>query len=552
MIINQIKTSYWIFLLSLIFLAQDPLNSQSQMFPKPYVSQVWVADIGDGTYKNPVLNADYSDPDAIRVNDDFYMIASSFDQVPGLPILHSKDLVNWSLIGHALKRQPPFEVFDKTQHGNGVWAPAIRHNNNEFYIYYPDPDFGIYLTKAKKITGPWSAPQLVLAGAGLIDPCPLWDDDGRVYLAYAYAGSRAEIKSILVIREFNREGTKPLSDPVLVFDGHEKDPTVEGPKLYKRNGYYYIFAPAGGVATGWQLVLRSKNIYGPYDRKVVMAQGNSPVNGPHQGAWVNTPKGQDWFLHFQDKEAIGRVVHLQPMKWVNDWPVIGADADGDGTGEPVLRYKKPDLGKNYPIQTPIESDEFDNPFLGLQWQWQANPQETWSFMQPSQGVLKMVAKPIPENARNLWDVPNVLLQKFPTDEFTVTTKIKFTRAVKPTGEKMGLTTMALSYGNIAVKTKKDGQYIVFTTCEDADKGSKEIEKEIVKLNQRDVYFRIQFSKDTTYKFSYSLDGSHFNTVGGMKAVPGKWIGIKMGLFATSESPINDSGYMEVDWFRVTK
>ena len=212
------------------------------------VSKVWVADNGNGTYKNPVIDADYSDPDAVRVGDDYYLVASSFDAVPGLPILHSKDLVNWTIIAHALKRQPPFDHFSKTQHGNGVWAPVIRHHNGEFYIYYPDPDFGIYVTRAKNIKGPWTDPVLVEAGKGLIDPCPLWDDNGKVYLAHAYAGSRAGIKSLLVIKELDGTGTRVTSEGILVYDGHETDATIEGPKLYKRNGYYYIFAPAGGVS----------------------------------------------------------------------------------------------------------------------------------------------------------------------------------------------------------------------------------------------------------------------------------------------------------------
>ncbi|HPH47090.1 MAG TPA: glycoside hydrolase 43 family protein, partial [Chryseolinea sp.] len=291
------------------------------------VSKVWVSDLGNGSYKNPILHADYSDPDAIRVGDDFYMTASSFDAVPGLPILHSKDLVNWKIIGHALKRQPPFEHFEETQHGNGVWAPSIRYHNDEFYIYYPDPDFGIYVTKAKKVEGPWSEPLLIESGKGLIDPCPLFDGD-KNYLVFAYAGSRAGIKSVIAIKQLNDAGDKTIDEGRIVYDGHQLDPTIEGPKFYKRNGYYYIFAPAGGVSTGWQLVLRSKNIYGPYERKVVMDQGKSSINGPHQGAWVDTSTGEDWFIHFQDKEAYGRVVHLQPMKWVNDWPVIGVDKDG--------------------------------------------------------------------------------------------------------------------------------------------------------------------------------------------------------------------------------
>ncbi len=518
---------------------------------KPDVSKVWVADLGNGKYKNPVLDADYSDPDAIRVGDDFYMVSSSFDAVPGLPILHSKDLVNWTIIGHALKRQIPFEHFSKTQHGNGVWAPAIRFYKGEFYIYYPDPDFGIYLTKAKSATGPWSEPVLVEAGKGLIDPCPLWDEDGKVYLVHAYAGSRAGIKSIIVVKKLNAAGDKVMDEGKLVYDGHELDPTIEGPKFYKRNGYYYIFAPAGGVATGWQLVLRSKNVYGPYERKVVMDQGKSPINGPHQGAWVDTPTGEDWFLHFQDKEAYGRVMHLQPMKWINNWPVIGVDADGDGIGTPVLTYQKPKITKPTAIVTPAESDEFNSTNLGLQWQWQANPSATWSFLNPTNGSLRLYSVKMPDSAKNYWEVPNLLLQKFPTEQFTVTTKLTFTPNTKLENEKAGLIIAGLSYANIAVKSKKDGLYLVYTTCSAADKGKAEKEEVVVKLNTKDVQLRVTVNKGAQCQFSYSLDGLTFiNVKDVFQAEPGKWIGAKVGLFCVRTQQTNDAGYADFDWFRI--
>ena len=514
------------------------------------VSKVWVADNGNGTYKNPVLNADYSDPDAIRVGDDFYMVASSFEDVPGLPILHSKDLVNWTILGHALLRQPPYGHFSRTQHGNGVWAPAIRYHNGEFYIYYPDPDFGIYVTKAKNAAGPWSEPVLIEAGKGLIDPCPLWDDNGNVYLVHAYAGSRAGIKSIAVVKRLNAAGDKVMDNGILVYDGHELDPTFEGPKFYKRNGYYYIFAPAGGVSTGWQVVLRSKNIYGPYERKVVMDQGSSPTNGPHQGAWVTTQTGEDWFLHFQDKEAYGRVVHLQPMKWQNDWPVIGVDKDGDGKGEPVVTYKKPNVGKVYPIQTPAESDEFDGEKLGLQWQWMANPKATWYFLNRSKGTLRLYSQLV-DTVPNLWFAPNVLLQKFPADEFMVTTKMKFTASEKIDKEKAGLAIMGMSYANIAIKNIKNELHIVYTTCKDAEKGKIENETILAKTKVQDVYLRVAVSKGGKCAFSYSFDGKDFTGAGEpFTAEVGKWIGAKVGLFCTRITQINDSGWTDVDWFRV--
>jgi beta-xylosidase len=513
------------------------------------LSKVWVSDLGNGSYKNPVINADYSDPDAIRVGDDFYMTSSSFDAVPGLPILHSKDLVNWTLIGHALKHQPPFEHFATTQHGNGVWAPAIRFHNGEFYIYYPDPDFGIYLTKAKDISGPWTDPVLVEAGKGLIDPCPLWDDDGKTYLAHGWAGSRAGIKSVITVKEMNPEGTKTLNEGVLVYDGHELDPTIEGPKFYKRNGYYYIFAPAGGVSTGWQLVLRSKNVYGPYERKVVMDQGKTAINGPHQGAWVDTKSGEDWFLHFQDKGAYGRVVHLQPMTWINDWPMIGEDKDKDGTGQPVLTYKKPKTDKPYPLATPPDSDEFNEHSLGLQWQWQANPSGIWSAT-TNQGLLRLYSWLPPDTARNLWDVPNILMQKTPADEFTVTTKLKFTPNTKIENEQTGLVVMGRNYARIFLKSRKDGIYIMYGVCNKADKGKSEEEKEIAKLHGNEVQFRVSMKARGVCTFSYSIDGKKFIETGTSQATEGQWIGAKLGIFCTRDSKTNDSGYADFDWFRI--
>ena len=462
-----------------------------------YVSKVWVADKGDGTYKNPILHADYSDPDAIRVGDDFYLTASSFSDVPGLPILHSKDLVNWQIINYVFRQQEPAEVFAKPRHGNGVWAPSIRYHNNEFYIFYPDPDYGIYMTKTKDPAGQWEKPILVKAGKGLIDPCPLWDDDGKAYLVSAFAGSRAGFKSVLMVSQMSPDGTKLLDDGVMVFDGHEKHPTIEGPKLYKRNGFYYIFAPAGGVPTGWQLILRSKSIYGPWEEKIALAQGKSTTNGPHQGAWVTTQTGEDWFLHFQDKGAYGRIVHLQPMKWVDDFPVMG------NNGEPVLTYKKPNVGKTYPKETPVESDEFNDSKIGLQWQWHANYQTGWALPFPAKGVLRLNSVQLPDNYKSLWDVPNLLLQKFPAEEFTVTTKASFEPRFE--GEKFGLVVMGLDYSYIGVTYKGGKLYVAQAGVRDADKGNAETENVPFALNEKTFYLRVKVAKDAMCSFSFSTE-----------------------------------------------
>ncbi|GAA4353215.1 glycoside hydrolase 43 family protein [Hymenobacter saemangeumensis] len=515
------------------------------------VSKVWVPDLGNGSYKNPVLYADYSDPDVVRVGPDYYLTSSSFNAVPGLQILHSRDLVNWTIIGAVFSQQPPLADFQQPQHGNGVWAPAIRYHNKQYYIYYPDPDRGIYVTRAKHPAGPWEAPVLVKEARGWIDPCPLWDDDGQAYLVHAFAGSRAGFKSVLALSRMSPDGLRLIGDDVLIFDGHEKHPTIEGPKFYKRKGYYYILAPGGGVATGWQVALRSNNPFGPYEDKIVMAQGKTPVNGPHQGAWVDTPDGKEhWFLHFQDQGPYGRVVHLQPLQWKNDWPVIGSDADGDGTGEPVLTHAKPAVKGPVTLATPATSDEFEANSLGLQWQWHANPQVGWAFPNGPQGYLRLYSVPLPADFKNMWQVPNLLLQKLPAAQFTATARLRFTPRFE--GEKTGLIMMGLDYAYLGLSSQGGKLLLAPTTCTSADKGSAEASGGSVEIPAKQpIYLRVSVKEGAKCQFSYSLDGQTFQPIGSeFQAREGKWIGAKMGLFCLRAGKTNDAGNVDVDWFRV--
>ena len=502
------------------------------------------------TYTNPIIHADYSDPDVVRVGDDFYLTSSSFNCIPGLPILHSRDLVNWRIIGHAIQRQVPADVFAQPQHGNGVWAPAIRFHRGYFYIFYGDPDFGIYMVKARNAAGPWSKPLLVKAAKGWIDPAPFWDDDGNAYLVHAWANSRSGIKSILTINRLSADGRRLLDEGRMVFDGRAHHPTIEGPKLYKRNGYYYIFAPAGGVTSGWQTVLRSKNIYGPYEDRIVMDQGQTTVNGPHQGAWVELKSGESWFVHFQDRGAYGRIVHLQPVRWVDDWPVIGNDPDGDCKGEPVATYRKPDVGREYPAQSPQTSDEFDDYRLGLQWQWHANPLDYWSLVSSvaTRGQLSLVVIPPPPKAQNLWGVPNLLLQKFPAREFTVTTFIRASHLLRE--QRSGLVIMGRDYSYLAVIKTADDLRLIRGTCLDAAKGAAEKEEGVATLQASSVYLRVTVTGEAHCEFSYSLDGKKFASLGeGFNAKQGMWIGAKVGLFALGPVDAIHSGHADYDWFR---
>ena len=485
------------------------------------------------TYTNPVLPLDYSDPDAIRVGDAYYMTASSFNHVPGLPILKSYDLVHWQLIGHALTSLTPIEHFNTVRHGGGVWAPSIRFHNNQFYIYYPDPDFGIYVVTAKNIAGPWSAPVLVEAGKGLIDPCPLWDTDGNNYLVHAYAGSRAGIKSILVIKKLNAQATKVVDAGKLIYDGHDIDPTIEGPKLYKRGGWYYIFAPAGGVATGWQTVLRSKNIYGPYERRVVMEQGKTSVNGPHQGAYLETPTGESWFLHFQDKEAYGRIVHLQPMVWKNDWPIIGGHSYNATVGNPVTSHA-------LPVSAKAQLTETAHP--NLLWQWQANPQAHWKMN--LNGVDRFYAVAKQDSTQNLWNAPNLYLQKIPADSFVFTVRLHF----KPNqfGEKTGLILFGLDYAYLGLEKTATGNQLIFVHCLGAEKNGKEQKQVIADRVSSSIYLNLTVKAGAIASFAYSTDGKLYTSAGEkFVAKPGKWVGAKMGLFCSGERITNDAGFVEM-------
>lgn len=535
-----------------------PLLSSAQ-----YRSEVWCPDNGDGTYTNPVIDADYSDPDVCVVGDDYYMTASSFNCIPGLPILHSKDLVNWEIIGYALKKLEPEEIFNKPSHGNGVWAPCIRHHNGEFYIYWGDPDHGVFMVKTKDPAGEWEEPVCVIPGVGMIDTTPLWDEDGRCYLANGWANSRSRFASVLTVRELNAEGTKAIGDPVIVFDGNgNANRTVEGPKFYKRDGWYWIMCPAGGVPTGFQLAMRSKSPFGPYESKVVLAQGKTSVNGPHQGGWVHTSQGEDWFLHFQDKECYGRVVHLQPVTWKDNWPVMGIDKDGDYCGDPVLKFRKPKTAAPVVVTNPVESDEFNAPKLGLQWQWHANYDQKFG-MPTAFGTYRIYTHKVSDNFVNLWEVPNLLLQKTPTDNFTATAKIRFTS--KDQNQLGGIIMMGLDYSALVVKRVGDEFQLQQITCHGADKGKKEDVKVLATLKptakdkidyqpaiHEDIYLRMIVNNGKC-RFAYSKNGKKYEAVGEeFKMREGKWIGAKIGFVAIEPAGKTNRGWIDADWFRVTK
>ena len=555
---------------------------------------MWLADLGNGNYRNPILYADYSDPDAIRVGEDYFMVASSFSNSPALPILHSKDLVNWKVVNYCLKHIPEFR-YNNPLHGCGVWAPSIRYHEGTYYVCFPMPDEGIYMTTTKDPFGEWSEPVNIRPGAGWIDPCPFWDDDGNAYLVAGVAKSRIGYKSVLHIVRMRPDGMGIFGDEVKIFDGNENGQiTIEGPKMYKRNGYYYIFAPAGGVKTGWQTILRSKNPFGPYEYKVVLRQGDSLVNGPHQGAWVDTITGEDWFLHFQDVYAAGRITHLQPMHWENDWPIIGINKEGNDYGEPVMQYVKPNIGKTaeelndtdkYPVCEPDTTDEFDTDKMMLQWQWNSNYDDSWYVTKTD-----AYGKKVPDGSyirlnalastplRPVSDYRNLLLQKWPAPEFECVTKMCVNGLEN--GDYAGIVSLGVEYGAVGI-VKNFGEYAIRTVrgtqsfdCEAAyskeDVKDYPIAKDTFADKEKTVYLRYTVkrtgTKDTKemalavknvpveeVTLEISFDGKVYEKQVSFTAKAGRWVGVKNGMFVNHNNEIKNEnegdGFVTADYIR---
>ncbi|MBT9371132.1 glycoside hydrolase 43 family protein [Rhizobium sp. CSW-27] len=542
----------------------------------------WISDQRDGTYLNPVLNGDYSDVDVVRVGDDYYLTSSSFTNVPGLPILHSRDLVNWTIIGYALSRLVPEAHYLVPRRGGGVWAPTIRHRNDKFMIYYADPDFGTYVVTAIDPTGPWTPPVLVDATKGAIDPAPLWDEDGQGYLVYAFAKSRSGIDNIIALKRLNADGTATVGEEIRIIEAGAFPPvetsqglmpwfTVEGPKLYKRGRYYYVFAPAGSVKGGWQGVFRSEAIEGPYEGRSVMDQGATEINGPHQGAWVDTPDGnENWFLHFQDTDAYGRRVMLQPMIWDDDgWPLIGERQEGKHYGQPVQSFRKPDLPV-HPVAAPVADDDFKDGFH-LGWQWSANPASDW-FDASIKGKLRL--KSVSSSA-NLWEAGNLLTQKLPGMAFSVTATLSLAPNLE--GERAGLLVFGADYGWIGLENTADGVKLVQVTRLKASAGGAETVLSAPLKVAGPVIVRAILEPVTvpqpvppfpnywpsmlratmaSVRFCYSTDGETFVPIGsGFLAPPGRWVGVQIGIFAqaligTPSNVATRVGYAEFERFTI--
>lgn len=496
-------------------------------------------DQGNGTYVNPILNADYSDPDAIRVGDKYYMIASDFHFM-GMQMLESDDLVNWTLISKVYDRinLPQYEEMDA--YAEGSWAPALRYHDGKFWVFFCTPYDGLFMTTATDPHGPWAPLHHVKDVDNWEDPCPFWDEDGQAYLGRSILGAGP-----IIIHKMSPDGRELLDEGRTVYTG----PVAEGTKIHKFGEYYYLSIPEGGVQTGWQTILRSKNIYGPYEKKVVLEQGMTAINGPHQGSIVDTPDGEWWFLHFQEHNPIGRVVHLQPMHWKDGWPVIGVDQDMNGIGEPVLTWRNPgwkvhknetELHGDKIVEVkdkgclPAHSDDFNSPELGLQWQFNHNPVDgEWSLTE-RKGWLTINAL----KGESFRKARNTIAQKSMgyVGEFTV----KLDLSSLKENDYAGLAMMAQWNWQVGVM-KKDGKLYLY-------KGSDDNAVEVSLPYMKNViYLRIHLNAlANTYSFSYSENNKDFTPIGDSTDMwNGHWKGLHPAVFCYNTE--GKGGKAHFDW-----
>ena len=456
-------------------------------------------DQGDGTYVNPVLNADFSDPDVIRVGEKYYMVASDFHFM-GMQVLESDDMVNWRYVSQIYHRLDEPGWNENQHYAGGSWAPAIRYHDGRFFVFFCTPDEGLYMSTAKDAHGPWAPLHLVKRVEKWEDPCPLWDEDGQAYLGRSQHGAGP-----IIVHRMSPDGKRLLDEGVTVYTG----PVAEGTKFLKRHGWYYLIIPEGGVGQGWQTVLRARNIYGPYERQVVLEQGSTTVNGPHQGALVDTPDGQWWFYHFQETPVLGRVVHLQPARWQDDWLQVGVDLDGNGIGEPVHSWQKPI--RSHFSDTTLQVDDDFSDTLGLQWQWNHNPDDAnWSLAE-RKGWLTL--RPLP--ADSLKACRNMLTQKVVGYQSESTTL---------------LTAKGDCYAGIFCSGK---QFRGVGLCPQGIFVEVNGERQIAVMGSfSQLYLRVKDDcQSNSHQFFYSLDGVSFIPVGDVFSMrSGYWKGIRVGLF----------------------
>jgi beta-xylosidase len=489
-------------------------------------AQKMQSDNGDGTYTNPVIYSDYPDPDVIRVDSTYYMVSTTMFIFPGVTILKSYDLVNWEYCANAVQRMDFSRCYNLdgcNRYSHGQWATSLKYKDGKYYLLFITLDEGGFLCTATKPEGPWKIRKLP---RGFYDPGLFFDDDGKIYVAHGY--------NTIYVTELDTNFMAKSND-VLVYTGDIR-PGLEGTHVYKINGYYYLYCTYGG-GDGFQVALRSRNIYGPYEQKIVIRDNGNLGTGIHQGALIQTQTGEWWSVIFQDGGALGRFPTLQPVTWIDDWPMLGVNGKG------VVTYKKPNVGKEYPIKILPTSDEFDGTMLGMQWGWNHNPDSTkWSLAQ-NPGYLRLSTVKVVSNLRNARNTLTQRIFAYYSRTIATTATVRMNVDNMLDGDVAGLAVFQDPYAFIGIKRTNGQKYVIMVN------NGKSIDSAAV--NSSTVYLRAYAHYGTSRaSFAYSLDNQSFTKLGNelsMRFNLSIFTGNKFCLF--NYATISTGGFVDFDWFR---
>ena len=523
----------------------------------------WSADNGNGTYTNPLFYDEFSDPDIIRVGEDYYLAGTTMHSVPGLVVLHSKDLVNWEFSSYC------FDCFDdsddfnlrngKEAYGQGIWAPAIRYHNGKFYIFSNINGHGLQVYISDSAKGPWKHHQIK---GDIYDLSVLFDDDGKIYAIHKYGN--------VTVTELKPDLSGPVegSSKVVIPEGNAMG---EGHHIYKINGMYYILS-ADYSPMGRMQCARSKSIWGPYETCVISEResfgysaawtvnnvglgrpvpedgfkfnNNKPSDETlicstiHQGGIVQAPDGKWWGVSMQDFNAVGRTVCLSPVTWVDGWPYFGLEKN---LGRSPRTWFKPNDVIKTPVATYDRCDDFSGKTFKPIWQWNHNPNDKmWSLNRERKGWLRLHSMP----AKQLLWAKNSLTQRAigPVSY----TSVKLDASKLKAGDEAGLGAINMPYASLGVVKTDKGLAL---RCYDQNTN-----KEVVKpLDKRVVWLRLWGDYDKSQlQYSYSLNGKNWENIGEQMISPYQlktFQGVRVALYAFNKKNVN-GGVADFDDFKV--
>lgn len=495
-------------------------------------------DQGDGTFLNPVLPADYSDIDAIQVGNDYYAISSTLHLSPGMTILHSRDMVNWTIIGHAVddvtQIGPEMNWDRMNRYGLGVWAGGIRHHDGKFWLYFGAPNEGLFMTTARDPRGPWEPLTKILDEPGWNDTCPFWDDDGRGYLVTTRFGRDPENGEHynIYIFELTEDGRGLKMDTRRFL---HRSSGSEANKLYKIDGTYYHYFSEVNHEGRVPMMRRARSLDGPWETRQ-LAHVNIPADRePNQGGLLQDPSGGWWFLtHQGNGQWDGRTMCLLPVTWIDGWPIIGEPGE-DGIGNMVWRADKP-IGGLPPVM-PQTDDDFEGFEIGVQWNWNHQPRaDKWS-LDENPGYLRLHAFP-PLEPGNLKRAGNTLTQRVfsaPRNEATLVIEV----GGMADGQEAGLCHLGGTYSWLGLCQENGKRVLVYN-----DNGNRTTGPEI---EVERIWLRSTWGQDAVSRFSYSLDGETFTEFGEpYRLTWGDYRGDRIGVFTYND--LGEAGYIDVDDF----